>query len=134
MACRGAGGVIERVYNLDPAKTHLFLLNPARPSLVRNQIIEEQHIDEAMKDRVRKYVDRRLRDNEFEDPHDCDYRIYVFPSGDNIELKNKPRLKGRAQNQRYVRLFELRRSRDFVEPIVGYRLGMAFDSHCLQPS
>jgi hypothetical protein len=120
MTHRAQGGVMFRVYDLDPAKVHIFLLNPAKPSLIRNQIIDDQPISDADKERVRQYVDRRLRENVFEDPHDCDYRVYVYPAEGNIELPRTPRLKGRAQNQRYVRLADLRMAREFVQPIEGY--------------
>jgi hypothetical protein len=120
MTCRAQGGVMYRVYDLDPAKVHIFLLNPSRPSYARNQIIDEQPISDEDKERVRQYVDRRLREGVFEDPHDCDYRVYVFPNEGNIELPRTPKLKGRAQNQRYVHLAHIRMGKEFVEPIVGY--------------
>lgn len=109
-----------RVYDLDPANVHLFLLNPSKPSYIRNQIIDDQPVIDADKDRVRQYVDRRLQEGVFEDPHDCDYRVYVFPNDGNIELPRTPKLKGRAQNQRYVRLVHLKMGKELVGSIAGY--------------
>ena len=120
MACRAEGGVMYRVYDLDPTKVHLFLLNPARPSFVRKQIIDQQPLSDAAKERVQLYIDRRLREGAFEDPHDCDYRVYVFPAEGNIELSKPPKLKGIGRKHRYVRLVHLRMGREFVEPIAGY--------------
>lgn len=120
MSHRAEGGVMFRVYDLDPSKVHLFLLNPARISIERNKIIDAQPISDADKERVRQYVERRLREGVFEDPHDCDYRVYVFPTQGNIDLPKQPKVKGSGQNQRYVRFTHLRMGKQVVGPIQGY--------------
>ncbi len=120
MACRGEGGVIERVYDLNPAKTHIFLLDPILPEGQRNEIIDRQPIDDEAKGRVKAYVQRRLRDGEFEGLGSGPFRFYVFSMAGSTSLPNKPYPARTAQNQRYFYLNELRNKQGAVEPIIGF--------------